>query len=685
MEKAVAAILTRELAWDLAFDSFDKSGAGRITRAEATEMVKYWKLGLTAFELADIFRPMISREGRAEVITREVFNEKLVNSISAFKDYVLIKIKQGLLFDIHEKLLVEQGRTGITLKSLFEQFDYKKNGTADAEVISQILSMIHVKELTKRETELLLEAGGADPQCTTLVYSTFSPAMELAIQQEIQRRDQIYARVVRDLFSTLRTKKMSVFDAYCQFDMLQRDGIGKLELVACLQGLGVKLSSEDANVVWSTVMNGSGCEERLSYQGFLWMFARTGELKLSGPEAGVEGVRERFISSLVECKEDAKSLYTRIDKNLGRSVGKAEFIGTCKGAGIAMTEEELGKIFDVAKVDDVQGMTFRSLSDFVKAGERDEEDLIRIFTKIGRATQRRKIDWEKAFRLERDGRSQSREPRKVLERGLPARALANCIRKQQLGLGLDDIEAAVGKLAYSRGSGLIAWEEFLHQVQVWTQKRLSTKKVDMSSKLKSYISRVNEAIKRLEIGVEQAFADVDRDKDGALTLAEHNDLLLKLGVEMTKAAATEVFMAVSEGQRLTLDCLKKYLGNADGQIKTETGEEVGEGIGVDKEEEDRETLYYKIRERLVERETSINALLLRLKIDPLNQINIQGIRRLFESVELALTAKELGIIDTEVKRAFGKAEYSYQDLLDFMVRKRIDMSELYAGMLHCEV
>ena len=679
-------ILIRDLPWDLAFDSFDKSGAGKLSKREALEMLKYWKLGLTVFEMEDLIKGMISQEGRASAaITREMFNEKLVSNISVSKDYVLIKIRQTLLFDLHEKLLTEQSRNGANLRGLFEQSDYKKNGAVNVDVLPQILASIHIRGLSKKELELLLESGAADPQGTTLNYAPFCTAIELAIQQEILRRDQIYAKLVQELFATMRTKKLSVFDTYSQFDVLQRDGISKIELVGCLQGIGVKVSAEEANVLWSTVINGSGCEGKLNYQGFLWMFAKTGQLKLSGPEVGVTGIREKFAASLAECKTDVKLLYERLDKTLQRSVGKAEFIGTCKGTGMPMSEEELSRVFEISKIDDIKGLTFQSLSGFVQSGVKDEQELVKIFGRIHRATIRRKIDWDKAFKMEKreTNKKASVSDRRMIGMG----ELASCIRKLQLGIGLEDIEAAIGRLTF-RNNGLITCDEFLRQVQGWAQKRFATKKVDVSSKLKAYISKVNDALKRKEIGVEQFFAEMDQDKDGALTLAEHHNLLLKLGVDLPKTGSTEVFVAMagSAEERLKLDTLKKYLNvgvNSEASAAPKPEEEEPEDereIEFDKEEEDRETLFYKIREKLAEKETNIHTMILKLKVDPLSQINVQGIRKLFEGIELLLTLGELGILDGEIKRAFGKAEYSYQDLRDFMVRKRIDLSELYAGM-----
>jgi hypothetical protein len=85
-----------------------------------------------------------------------------------------------------------------------------------------------------------------------------------------------------------------------------------------------------------------------------------------------------------------------------------------------------------------------------------------------------------------------------------------------------------------------------------------------------------------------------------------------------------------------------------------------------------EPVYEKVKGQLVAKETNMYNVYLKMKIDPGMIISVAGIRKLFENIELILTAKEVGLLDQEVKAAFGKEEYSYQDLLDFMVRKRVD-------------
>jgi hypothetical protein len=379
------------------------------------------------------------------------------------------------------------------------------------------------------------------------------------------------------MYSTIKGKRLSIFDFYCQVNALRRDGIVRIELMVMLLSLGVAL--DDVGLVWDMVQR----EGRIGYQDFLDMFVKAGMLKELGTESNAY---------------------------LSVSLSQAN----------------------------------------------EESELIALFKKL----YQKNVDWERAFRKEKE-----EGVKKLSYQGISQTALSNCIRKQQLGFRMTEVDKMARALTYK--NNMIAVEEFVKQVKRWTLKKLQEE--SKSGKYRKYLELLSASAKNLDT----VFAEVDRDKDGSINVSEHNELLMKLDINVSKAEASDAFEKLTnkETGKLALYTLRDELKsmNKEETVKNQTQELALKSFA---ERSERELLHQKIKRQLIAKETNINSIFLKLKVDALSIISIEDMRRMFEIMDLVLTTKELALLKGEVSEALGKDEFLYQDFIDFLIRKRID-------------
>eukprot|EP01022_Parablepharisma_sp_SALTPOND_P032418 TRINITY_DN843_c0_g1_i2.p1 TRINITY_DN843_c0_g1~~TRINITY_DN843_c0_g1_i2.p1 ORF type:complete len:1902 (-),score=265.49 TRINITY_DN843_c0_g1_i2:41258-46963(-) len=575
LRKVAEAVLLKGISLDSAFESLNKEKKDQIAKKDFLELLSRWEIGLDLFELKSMLKPMVTKQDNVKVITKEKFNEVLATFVLSSKERILSEVKESLVWKLHTKLSLELGKSITQFEDLFVKYDYKKNGTIYVDTLTKILEELHMTKISKKELGLILEAGNVD-SVVELAYRTYCQNLRNVMQKLKESRQAVYLKVVEHLFSMIKTRKISFFDAYCQLNVLRKEGISKIELITSLQNI----PAEQIDILWDTVQ----VDSKITYHSFLSMFVKAGLLQIPTTELTINPE-----------KVPINTEYT-------------------------------------------------------------EKDLVGLFSKV----RRKKLDWEKVFRLEKETN------RRTINRGLSKIALSNCLRKLQLGLKMTEIDALINVLTYK--ANVITAEDFVKQVETWASK--GTYRATQSAKIKSYLIKLSNALKAQEATLEVTFAEVDRDKDGIIDILEHQQLLLKLNLDFPKSYSTEVFQSLTDS-KLPLHTLKKALESLDEKKEVEYQGQV-------KEVNSEEVVYEKIKEQFLAKETSVQNVFLKLKIDPVAAVTGKGIRKLFESIELVLTAKELTLLDNEIKSAFGKDEYSYQDLLDFMIRKRIDPG--YTGM-----
>ena len=592
VEKITRNAIIQDLPLDLSY--LEYCHRGTLTQESFNLMMEPVKLN--EFELNFVFS-FLKEESDYSISQRQI-KEKVIDYINTVKDYIIHIMRQELLLEIYQKLKVETERTQCTLRGLFEKYDYNHNSVVSGAVLPVVLSDIHITGLSRTQFSIIFEAGQVNtinPLMKEFNYLSFSENLENTILEEVKRREEICSKIVHELFNIIKKNKLSIFDSYCQFAILGRYGISRLEFVSTLLHLGLQNSVEETQVLWNSLINGTESNALITYHMFIRLFTTRGLLSVTEEEPSTARIESRFIELFTSAVGNTQLFFSLMNPKKQDSVSKTEFILASQKVGIEMSVEDLEVMYSKLEEKEVEGITSKSLFEYIN----------------------QQIPIEK------------------------------------------------------------------------TDKIKTTLKEPVTSKFEKYeklIKKLNLMMVEKEINIETVFSKFDLNQDGAISLLEFQELLTYLEIEIPKQEVTELFidivsdedfsMSIVEQALLKLSQFRAFLGASIGLERTQTLSEISQN----KLNEELENLYSKIKETLNKKETNLYNIIIKLKIDPLSALSVAGIQKLFECLDLILTRKETLKIDEEIRKAFGKEVYTYQDLLDFFIRRRIETSDLTVGL-----
>ena len=681
-----AAVLYNEINWDEAFNLFDK-GEGVFSRETFTDLMNHWNFKLSSFDIESMLQLLGEQRQGKLVITREIFKEKIIKNLERLKDVARKITKQAIILEIHEKLKAKVD----SLQDIFTSLDSSRRGIGDIAMFLRAFEELDYPLHLKAEKSIVLEAGDIfdEPdENLKFNYKDFCIALESAIDKEIQRRGDSTARIIEKLVIIMKAKKMTIFDAYCHFDVLQRNEISQLELITGLRSFGIDSPEDEIMILWQTIKEElknmdyqTEDFKKIDYHTFLYMFTSRGWVKVEVKESDSSKSINQFMKRLKELELKIENFYSIMDPKGRGVVSKKTFLSVCqKKVKMNMMKEELEIVY--SKLEDKRegGITFIKLDNLQQESSTEEEDLVRVYTKIHKISERRKIDWETVFKREKSG-NKKKNQKKDGKYALNELDMISCLKKLRLGIKQADIEFAANNLVYN-ANDVISSEEFETQMEMW-MKKYEKKREEKISILKIFVAKLNAELKKMNTTLDKIFGELDKDKDEALSLSEYNELIKRFNIDISLKDSATVFamLAKSFDGKLRSSTLKKYMSSMD--IITQIGnveENTEEDPKKIEEEDAKEMLFQKIRSKLEEKKTNIKNILAKRKKDLSNCINLEGIKEIFKDGGLGeLTNKELGILDREVKQTLETDKYSYKSFVDVMIHKRIDNCEAYGG------
>ena len=715
MEKLAEIVIIKQIPMDFRFDEFAKQSLGYLSQAELEDLFKGLNLGLSGFEIDLLTDYLILQKDVG--VSKDEFNEKISTKMASLRDYVLTKIKREMLLELHKRVPCQVNNFEDSLKEKFVDYDYNQNGRAPIDALPKVLENLRMTHKSYSEIKLLFEICGLNVyDIQDFDYASFCTTIRILIEEELKNRDDVCKKIIEKLHKVMLKRNMSVFDIYCQFDVLQGDGIGKLEMMAGLQSLGIDQAQEDVICLWNAIKDKYSEGEQISYHSLLKVFNEYKFVELTEEEAPVSLSGADFCKKLKELKMDLEIFFSLLAKNTGNKITKLEFMSVCKKIGVDMSIEQLEKVFIMGEDVKTHIVTRESFAKSIGESSKLEKRLYKIYRNILKKSEKTKTDWEKLFRIEREQqlkedkmkqkkKEQKKESKKVFgkkngkkkklkkapEKQINQRGLINCIRNLRFGLKLESIELAIKHIKFN-SNNFIEVEEFIKQIKDWVEK-YEKEQETQGTKEKSFLRKIVEAMANIGTTIETIYGDLDKDQDGAIDLKEFNEMIIKFDMEITKRESTKIFEGLTGGadEKLQLALFKQKLRKIEpGQYEEESEDERDEKLT---KEEECDILFKKIKEKLNEKKANIQNMMLKLKIDPGSKINIEELfpikpevcaakelGKLFDILELVLSKKEYEILDREIKKAFGTNAYSFQNLADFMTRRQLNYNEFFTGV-----
>ena len=691
LRKLASAVLIKDISWEDLFNLFDTESKGYITQEDCKNLTNHLQLNLSNFEIESMIGIIGKKQGSSTIVTLDIFKEKIIDNLQGIRNIVLEKIKQNLLYTLYGKMSKTVETRTKELQDHFKELDVSKAGTATTNNFIGVLSRIGITNLSKTELSTLLEVGNVQ-NSNEFSYTSVSQALSNAIEKEIvrrtdqaQRQSTMNTNIVEKIYVHVTNKNMSIFDMYCQFDVFLHGAITQVEFASGIKSREIEQSEENIIALWeATLKEFQETQERsekpgranrvklekMTYHAFLFMFTSRGILQVAGTDSKTITFAVKFIKQIQIAKVSLEALFNAMDVKGKGNVDKKDFISGCKKKKINMSSAELESLYDDIKGKGTDGITYKSFVDFIQANSKNEDKIIRIYTRIHKVSERRKINWSQVFEQEMNGNS---EKRKIVDEiKLNSKELSDALRNQRLELKQEEIDMAVNNLNYDR-NGAINVKDFEAQLKEWNYK-FQKKRDEEVTLLKTFVHKVNNALIKPEATIEIMFGEVDRDKDGAITFEEFWLLLNKLEINLLRKDAVDIFIILSGSvtEKLKVEVLKRKMQGTSYADQYD----IIEGVSND----DKEAIFQKIRTKLEEKSTSLQEILTTLKIDPIMHITFRGMKELFYSIEVNMSDEEIKAIDCEIKRMYRQDQYSYQILVDFMVRRRVDTSEKYLGL-----
>ncbi len=650
------------------------------------------------------------------VVTRVRFKEAIIDALASIKDMALNKLQEGLLITLHERLTLTstEGASGspsnasMGLAERFAKFDVNNTGMLSTAIFIKALEQLQIVNLSPREQIILLRAGNVPVDMTEdqkrvlqleFNYRDFAEAIQASIELVINKRSDTSSVLIEKIYIMTQAKHMTVFETYCYLDSLLRGNISRLEFFAGLQSLGVDASQEQVGSLWAEIMlmnSGIGHrEDKLTFYDLLSMFSSRGYLRLTAVESHIEVLTGEFVQQIRSKNINVETLFGMMDVKREGRVKKKSFTEMCKKSNISLSFEELNMIFDQIVLPSAASssgvslqatITYKQLSDFIQQGSLDHDKITQLFVKVEKIGKRRNIDWRKQFKMYKEEKAAASKKKEVKNKneptGLTCKELANCIRQLRFGMKFDEIDLFANNFVFSK-KGILTVDEFEKQLIKLSQE-YEVKRADKIKQIKTFVDAFSMALKKQNATLENIFSELDRNQNGAISFSEFNDMILKLDLDIPKKDIANIFILLAdniETGKLLLNTMKKYIygfetiDSSAGASKFESEDFLEESASA-KLNDEREMLYQKLRSQLEEKKTNVYNIYLKLKIDTKCHITEKGIRQVFETIDLILSSREIGILHNEIKAGFGKEQYTYQDFMDFLIRCKIDLSEL---------
>ena len=673
LEKVAIAIFISGISIKNAFSIFDLDKDGYISKKEFKDAIQYMELGLTGYQIDELMGLVDITANH--LISYNEFSDKLNTYIRELEERTKISIQQRLFIRIEAKLHKKQ----ISLLSLFKKYDIEQNGTVAKSELDRIFGNLNMRDLSPREVELILKAGGIEQSQSKFNYEAFCyQFMDTMHSSTNILADNAYD-LVRKVYACLKAKHLSVFEGFAIFDVNLTGFLSKMEFVTGIQSFGIGAKKEQISDLWEFALKGKLPKStKMNYHTFLQLFISAGMIQTDKDDSPLKILIKKFIQEVKASELSIQRIFENFDQKKEGNIFKHNFTAGCMKMNFSGNRDELGMIFDSIskgnKLDDEYIFTYKQWADLLQEFS-SHDFLTRLYVRIARNSKKRGIVWKNIFmqfKQDQEEKNKKRDP-DIVE-ALNVNELKTCIRNLRIGFRVDEIEQLVNSLASDKG--LISCSSFQEQIEKGASKFERGQKEHWAI-IKDFIQKIMDKLKSSNMPIELIFAEFDTNQDGSISLVEFQHLLTKIDAPMDKKESKQLFDAIDRNKSgdIKLSEFKRFLlyyeSLGDGDIEDESHIDVNEV----------EILYERIKQNLDEKRTTFDRVISKNKIEVKYYMNIQKLKQLLEYIGLYVSTREVELIYSNIRSTISKREISYQDFLDFMVRKKIDTTDIREGSI----
>ena len=148
--------------------------------------------------------------------------------------------------------------------------------------------------------------------------------------------------LVRKTAKILKSKGVTLFEAFVHFDTNASGLISRLELNIGLKNLDIHLNEQDFTVLWcafSKQANG-----RITFASFLNRFVSAGAMSVTKFDDTLEVLVKRFANTLHKLGDNEEA-FRKLDKNGSGVVTQAEFREQCQRHSLGLLAEEVDLLY----------------------------------------------------------------------------------------------------------------------------------------------------------------------------------------------------------------------------------------------------------------------------------------------------------------------------------------------------
>ena len=138
-----------------------------------------------------------------------------------------------------------------SLFRLLARYDAQKKGEVLLTDLERAFTSLGLKHISLKQIALLAKLGGISPEQSSVKIERFARKLYENMDRYYTELSETAVTVLRKVYSVLRSRGLSVFEAFCSFDANLTGRIRKVEMMANLQALGLGLATDELEKLWS--------------------------------------------------------------------------------------------------------------------------------------------------------------------------------------------------------------------------------------------------------------------------------------------------------------------------------------------------------------------------------------------------------------------------------------------------